>query len=144
VTAPRTTSVVGYVIVEASYLDTLKLQNDKGGAACANAPAVSSVKPGGQVVVKDASGTSVDVLALETGYAQFPMGHTDASPANELACVYAFRGSKVKVPTDMVSFELTGYPSIAVKVSDAITTLRPQIKVGNVRGDWSDYRMKGD
>jgi hypothetical protein len=135
---------VGYVIVEADYLGTLQAQNSKGGATCANAAAGKNVASGSQVVVKDASGTSVDVLALGIGYAQWPGGHTDASPANELACVYAFRSSSLAVPTDVLSFELTGYSSVTVKVPDGSPKLWPQIKVGNVRGLWASYKMTGD
>lgn len=140
----RTASVVGYVIVEADYLGTLQAQNTKGGATCANAAAGKTVVPGSQVVVKDASGKAVDVLELGTGYAQWPVGHTDASPANELACVYAFRSTSLAVPSDVMSFELTGYSSVTVKVPDGSPKLWPQIKVGNVRGLWSSYKMAGD
>ena len=140
----KTASVVGYVIVEADYLGTLQVQRSKGGAACANAAAGKSVTEGSQVVVKDANGTAIDVLTLGQGYAQFPVGHTDASPVNELACVYAFRNTSLAVPSDILSFELTGYPAVAVKVPVGSPRLWPQILVGNIKGLWSSYKMTGD
>jgi len=136
-------SVVGYVIVPADYLGTLRAQQENTGEArCAN-DKNTDVKAGAQVVMKDAAGTAVEVLSLTRGYAQWPVGHTDASPANELSCVYAFRSVSVTVPTSVVSFELAGYPAAAVK-TDGQSVLRPQIRIGNVRGDWSTYRMTGD
>jgi hypothetical protein len=136
--------VVGYVIVEADYMGTLKAQRDQGGAACANVAAGSDVQEGAQVVVKDASGASIDILTLDQGYAQFPPGHTDASPANELSCVYAFRSPSVAAPTDILGFELAGrHSSVSEKVGQS-SPIRPQIAVGNVKGEWTNYRMQGD
>lgn len=138
----RTVGVAGYVIVEADYFGTLKAQRDQGGAACANVAAGSGVQKGAQLVVKDAAGSSIDILTLDQGYAQFPPGHTDASPANELACVYAFRSAFVAAPTDILAFELAGHPSVSEKVGPS--PIRPQIKVGDVKGNWTNYRMAGD
>lgn len=138
----RTVTVAGYVIVAADYIGTAQAQNQQGGTVCVNATKLE-VKQGAQVVIKDANGTSIDVITLGKGVAQWPPGHTDKSPANELGCVYPVRMSSLKVPTAMLSFELAGAPALAVK-AEGESTLRPQILVGNPKGEWSTYRMQGD
>lgn len=140
----QTVNVKGYVIVEADFFATGQAQRLEGGAACVNDPAANDISEGSQVLAKDAEGTAIDVFTLDQGYAQWPPGHTDSSPANELSCVYAFRSAAMEPPSGLVSFELAGHPPVTIKIDETDETLRPMIIIAGVNGDWTDYRMEGD